>query len=59
MHKNTNVIIDPDVMAAIKPLIKRDGMTFSGFVRRAMMDYLESKKAKDIVIDIDSIEGLR
>jgi molybdopterin-guanine dinucleotide biosynthesis protein A len=57
MHKHTNVVIDQDILSAIKPFLKRDGMTFSGFVRKAMLDYLEIKdRSNDLIRTIDSIE---
>lgn len=40
MHK-TMVSVDRDLYERIKPYLKRQGLTFSSFVRKSMADFVE------------------
>jgi len=57
--KQYNVWLDPEIRDAIKPLLKRDGLTLASFFRKAMLDYLEQRSRVNSVFDIGDIEGLR
>ena len=50
---------DRDAMIRVRPMLKRDGMTVSGLFRKAVNDYMEAKKGREMVINIEEVEALR
>ena len=58
-QKQITVWVDLETRKAMIPLLKRDGLSLSSFIRKAMADYLEAHRMKNGVLNIDAIEGLR
>jgi len=57
--KQYNVWLDPELRDAIRPFLKRDGLTLASFFRKSMFDYIELRSRKFRPINIDEVEGLR
>jgi len=60
MHR-IMVSVNKSEIDAIKPLLEREGMTISSFVRKCVADYLEAKVMQNEVIslNLDMLEGRR
>lgn len=58
-QKQITIWIDSDVRESIRPYLNRDGLSLSSFVRKAMADYLESRRSRNTVINIDDVEAMR
>jgi len=48
-----------DALDAARPLLKREGLTVSGFFQRSVNEYLDAHKARNTVVHIDDIERIR
>ena len=57
--KQITIWIEPEIREAIRPVLKRDGLSLSSFVRKAMHDYVDAYNSRRTVIQIDDIEVLR
>lgn len=57
-QKQITVWIDGDIRNEIRPFLVRDGLSLSSFIRKAMADYLESRKSRNAVISITELDAL-
>ena len=47
-----NIWVEKETRDEIAPHLKREGMSISSFLRKAMMDYLDAKALQDNVLSI-------
>ena len=53
------VSIDEEIRDRAKPILRREGLTISSFLRKSLSDFCETHESRKNVLKIDEIEAIR
>jgi hypothetical protein len=55
MKKNFTVSLDKEYVELVQPFLEKTGMSFSGFLNEAVIEYAETLKGLDLPADLEKM----
>lgn len=55
MRKTYNVSLNKKIVETVKPLLRKRGMTFSGYIDQALETYIQTEEAARLPEDVSKI----